>query len=72
MQQLVELQHQVKEKGVDVVLPVPTIKTEPTEVNQPSYAKPINTRAPFTEYRYSTYQENTVAKSNTNTFCWCF
>ena len=35
VQQLVELQHQVKEKGVDGVLPAPTIKTEPTEVNQP-------------------------------------
>ena len=35
VQQLIELQHQVKEKGVDGVLPAPTIKTEPTEVNQP-------------------------------------
>ena len=35
MQQLVELQHQVKEKGVDGVLPAPTIKTEPIEANQP-------------------------------------
>ena len=35
VQQLVELQHRVKEKGVDGVLPVPTIKTELTEVNQP-------------------------------------
>ena len=35
VQQLIELQHQVKEKGVDGVLPAPTIKTEPTEANQP-------------------------------------
>ena len=35
MQQLVELQHQVKEKGVDGVLLAPTIKTELTEANQP-------------------------------------
>ena len=35
VQQLVELQHQVKGKGVDGVLSAPTIKTEPTEANQP-------------------------------------
>ena len=33
VQQLVELQHQMKEKGVDGVLPAPTIEIEPTEVN---------------------------------------
>ena len=43
VQQLVELQHQVKEKGVDGVLPAPTIKTEPTEVNQPVM---LNQQAP--------------------------
>ena len=35
MQQLIKLQHQVKERGVDEVLQAPTIKTEPTEANQP-------------------------------------
>ena len=35
MQQLIELQHQVKEKGADGMLPAPTIKTELTEANQP-------------------------------------
>ena len=35
VQQLVELQHQVKGKGVDGVLSAPTLKTEPTEANQP-------------------------------------
>ena len=35
VKQLIELQHQVKEKGADGVLPTPTIKTELTEANQP-------------------------------------
>ena len=34
VQQLIKLQHQVKEKGADGVLPAPTIKTEPIEANQ--------------------------------------
>ena len=72
MQQLVELQHQVKEKRVDGVLPGPTIKTESTEANQPVM---LNQQTPEHLSRSTgtqpTYQENTVAKSNTNTF-WCF
>ena len=35
VQQLVELQHQVKVQEVDGVLPVLTLKTEPVEANQP-------------------------------------
>ena len=41
VQQLVELQHQVKVQEVDGVLPVLTLKTELTEANQPISDRPV-------------------------------